>query len=208
LTRPGPFAPVPLAVVALAVVAWLASPQEESVLRRAAHVLEEAGTFTVLTEVQAPGAPALMTRVDVDLRRDVVVVHDPEPGVERRLVTPSGVYERLADETWLLLVDGAPPLFGQDPVGQLRSLDASVERAGRGRYRLRYRLLGAEAEGELLVDRDGAPIRLTSSYDLAGRTATLSWEVVDRGVPVDADPPASARPVDARERDGLLAGSS
>jgi hypothetical protein len=203
--RLSPAGVVPVAVVALAVYAWVASPQDDGVLDRAAAALEEAGTVSIRTEVQTGQGEPFVTRFDVDLDRDVAVVHDPEPGVARRIVTPSATYEQLADGTWLELVEGAPPLFGQDVVAQLRGIEAVVEQAGPRRYRLRYRQLGTDATGHLVLDERDVPVRFTSTYEVAGREAVLAWEVFRTGFDLDVDPPASARPVTTEERAALAA---
>lgn len=204
MTRPGPSALVPVAVVALAVFAWVASPQGDGVLDRAADALEAAGTVTIRTEVDSGRGGPFVTRFDVDLVRDVAVIDDPEPGVTRRLVTRTDVYDRLPDGTWLLLLDGAPPLFGQDVAAQLRGIEAAVEEVGRRGYRLRYRQLGSDAEAFLEVDGEGMPRRFAAVHDLAGRRTVLTWEVLRSGFVLDVDPPRRARPVGVEERARLV----
>jgi hypothetical protein len=203
--RLSPASVVPAAVVALAVVAWVASPQDDGVLERAAAALEEVGTVSIRTQVHRGAGEPDVTRCEVDLDRDIAVVRDPEPGVDLRLVTPSATYERLADGTWLHLVEGAPPLFGQDVAAQLRGIEAVVHDVGRRRYRLRYRQLGADAEGLLVLDERDVPVRFTSTYDVAGRGVVLAWEVLRTGLALDVDPPGDARRVTTEERAALVA---
>lgn len=205
MARLSPAALVVPAIAVLAVVAWLASPQEGGVLDRAAAALEEAGTATIRTEVRQAGrGEGAVTTLHVDFDRELAVIDDPEPGVARRMVVPSGVYEQLDDGTWLLLVDGAPPLFGQDLPGQLRAIEATVEQRSDRRYHVRYQELGARADATLIVDEAGIPVRFESRYDVAGRFTVLAWEVLQTGAPVEASVPAAARPVGTAQRAALL----